>query len=115
MSKSWDKENMKTLAANMKKEEAEAFRKLAEEQGTTVGAMLRGFVQGCLAESNRLEGVKSAPRVAGVDHIVTYKNTDRLKREVAFYNPKHLNPDQMLNDILDTYFGFVETVRKKSN
>ncbi len=114
MSKTWDKENMKTLATNMKKEDAEAFRKFAEEKGTTPGALLRGYVQGCIAESRAEEPVKPvAPW--GVNHIVSYKNTDKLKREVAFYNPKGLNPDQLLNDILDTYFAFVESARKKTN
>ena len=108
MSKEWDKENMKSLATNMKKADAEAFRKMAEEQGTTVGALLRGYVQGCLTES------KEQPVAKGVAHVVSYKNTDRLKREVAFYNPKNLNPDQMLNDILDRYFNLAETIRKKS-
>ena len=115
MSKNWDKENMKTVAANMKKEEVEAFRKLAEERGTTVGGMLRGYVRGCLAESNGSDKVSSAPAPWGVNHIVSYKNTDRLKREVAFYNPKGLNPDLMLNEILNSYFAFVESARKKSN
>ena len=114
MSKAWDKENMKSLATNLKKEEAEAFRKLAEERGTTVGGMLRGYVQGCLAESNGPHEAKGAAPW-GVEHIVSYKNTDRLKREVAFFNPGNLNPDQMLNEILDRYFGLVEQVRKKTN
>ena len=30
MSKNWDRENMKTLAANVRKEEAEAFAKIAK-------------------------------------------------------------------------------------
>ena len=111
MSKTWDKENMKTLGVNMKKEEAEAFKKLAEEQGATVGAMLRTFIQASLnsAAASAKTGKKS---VDGVAHIVGYKNTDRLKHEVAFHNPKNLSPDGMLNDILNTYFAFVEQVRK---
>ena len=40
----------------------------------------------------------------GVKHIVSYENTDRLKHEVAFNNPEHLNPDEMLNAILEAYF-----------
>jgi len=115
MSKEWDKQNMKSMAVNMKKDEAEAFKALATERGTTVGAMLRGYIQGVLAESNRPEVRPGSFKPWGLDHVVSYKNVDRLKREVAFYNPKNLNPDQMLNEILDQYFEFAEQVRKKSN
>jgi len=111
MSKTWDKENMKTMGVNMKKDEAEAFKKLAEEQGTTVGAMLRTFIQASLnsAAVSAKDGKKPA---GGVAHIVSYKNTDRLKHEVAFHNPRNLNPNEMLNAILDDYFAFVTRVRK---
>ena len=109
MAKDWDRENMKTLGANMKKEDAEAFRKLAEERGTTVGALIRGFVQGCLTEQS---GAISEPQPWGVAHVVSYKNTDRLKKEVAFHNPRNLNPDQMLNEILDRYFALADDLRK---
>ena len=109
MAKNWDRENMKTLGVNMKKVEAEAFRKLAEARGTTVGALLRGFVQGCLVVQDK----KVEPAAPwGVNHIVSYKNTDRLKREVSFHNPENLNPDQMLNEILDRYFNLAEQIRK---
>ena len=46
--------------------------------------------------------------------VLTYKNVERLKHEVAFHNPDHLNPDEMLNHILDQYFRMVEEVRKTS-
>lgn len=108
MSREWDKANMKTLGVNLKREEAEAFKKLAEEQGTTVGALLRGFIQSSLAAQNN---AKPEPYAPGLAHVVSYKNTDRLKHEVAFHNPKNLNPDGMLNDILDHYFAFVKRVR----
>lgn len=110
MSKEWDRANMKTLGVNLKKEEAEAFKKLAEEQGTTVGALLRGFIQSTLASKNEPSNAEDA-FVQGLPHIVSYKNTDLLKHEVAFHNPKSLNPDGMLNDILEQYFAFVKRVR----
>jgi len=110
MSKTWDRENMKTLGVNLKKAEAEAFQKLAAENGTTVGAMLRAFIQGTLDQEK--EAVESeTPRVQGLPHVVSYKNTDRLKHEVAFHNPRGISPDAMLNDILDQYFAFVKKVR----
>ena len=48
----------------------------------------------------------------GVPHILSYENTDRLKHEVAFHNPSHLNPNEMLNEILERYFKLVDEVRK---
>lgn len=111
MSKEWDKANMKSLAVNMKRAEAEAFRALAEANGTTVGAMLRMFVQQTLKETSHDDSRTGIP---GVMHVVSYRNTDRLKHETAFYNPKHKNPDGILNDILDDYFNFVEKARKRS-
>ena len=50
--------------------------------------------------------------VCGEPHIVSYENTDRLKAEVAHHNPDNLNPDQMLNRILDEYFRIAEQIRK---
>jgi len=110
MSKTWDRENMKTLGVNLKKNEAEAFQKLAAENGTTVGAMLRAFIQGTLDQEKEAKE-SAADRVQGIAHIVSYKNTDRLKHEVAHHNPKGINPDAMLNEILDQYFAFVKKVR----
>lgn len=43
MSKNWDRENMMTLAANVRREDAEAFAEIAREKNTTVGGMLRMF------------------------------------------------------------------------
>ena len=83
MAKEWDKANMKTLGANMKRETAEAFQQYARSQGTTVGALLRGFVEATV------EG-----------------------KQVAHHNPDNYNPDQMLNAILDEYFRFVKRVRR---
>lgn len=106
MAKEWDRKNMKTMGVNMKREEAEAFQKLAAEHGTTVGAMLRMYIQGMLADA------QSDQAEAGLTHIVSYKNTDRLKHETAFHNSEHLTPNGVLNKILDRYFDFVDEVRK---
>ena len=108
MAKEWDKANMKTLALNVKKEVAEAFQQYAKEQGTTVGALLRGFVEATLSAS------KAEPKgpTDGVPHLVSYKNTDLLKAETAHHNPGNLNPDGVLNYILDEYFRFARRVRR---
>lgn len=55
--------------------------------------------------------VEHMPR-RGLPHIVSYENTDRLKHEVAHYNPNHLNPDAMLNWILELYFETADKIRK---
>jgi hypothetical protein len=108
MAKEWDKANMKTLAANMKRETAEAFQQYAKSQGTTVGALLRGFVEATVEGKHETVGHAAA---TGVPHIVSYKNTDLLMSEVAHHNPNNLSPDGMLNAILDDYFRFVKKVR----
>ena len=48
----------------------------------------------------------------GCSHLLSYENTDRLKHETAFHSPGDLNPDEILNLILDEYFAFVEAVRR---
>ena len=108
MSREWDKENMRMLGTNLRKETAEKFKAYAAENGTTVGALLRGFVE---ATVSGRPSQTEAP-LKGVEHIVSFKNTDRLKREVAVHNPRHLDPNGMLNAILDDYFAFVKRVRE---
>ena len=100
----YDAENMAILATKMKKEEVQAFRTLAEQEGTTVSQKLSGFIRGELAEHGKVETYVPA--------VLTAKNADRLKHETAFHNPKGLNPDQLMNDILDQYFAFVYAVRQ---
>lgn len=101
--KEWDRANMKTLSVNLKKNEAEAFQKYAEEHGTRVAALLRGFIQATLSQRESSHGVP---------HAISYKNADRLKHEVSFHNPDNLTPDEMLNAILDRYFRLVKEIRK---
>ena len=48
----------------------------------------------------------------GYPHLLSYENTERLKHETAFHNPGGLNPNEILNLILDEYFAFVEAVRR---
>lgn len=111
--KEWDRKNMKSLAVNLKRNEAEAFQRYAEEHNTKVAALLRGYIQATLSTKSETQE-PSQPTSApwGVEHIISYKNTDRLKREAAFHNPNNLSPDKLLNEILDRYFDFVEQVRK---
>lgn len=99
----YDAENMAMLATKLRKEEAQAFRELAAQEGTTVGKKLSGYV--------RQELTGSAPRSTLVPAVLTAKNADRLKHETAFHNPKGLNPDQLMNDILTRYFKWLDEAR----
>ncbi len=40
----WDKENMKIVACKLRKEQAERFKQYAEDNGTTVNALIKNFV-----------------------------------------------------------------------
>ena len=102
-------ENLTMLATKLSTETAEAFRELASENGTTVSRMLSNFIRESLREN------QTEPAPTGMNRaVLTYKNVDRLKHEVAFHNPKHLNPDEMLNHILDQYFKMADEIRKTS-
>lgn len=45
----WDAAHMATMACKIKAEEAQAFKDYAEARGTTVNALLAGFIRRCLA------------------------------------------------------------------
>ena len=101
--KKYDAENMAMLATKMKKDEAQAFKDLAVKEGTTVGKKLSGFVREQLATKGRTQTYVPA--------VLTAKNADRLKHEAAHHNPKNLNPDQLMNDILERYFKWLDEAR----
>ena len=101
--KKYDAENMAILATKMKKDEAQAFKDLATKEGTTVGKKLSGFVREQLAENGKTQTYVPA--------VLTAKNADRLKHETAHHNPKNLNPDQLMNDILERYFKWLDEAR----
>ena len=106
MSREWDKNNMATMSANVKKELAEDFRRIAAERGTTPAGLIRGFVQAT---------VNPAPEdsdVGSVSFPVSYRNFDRINAEIAHHNPNHIPGNKMLDHILDTYFSIAETLRK---
>ena len=46
----WDQKNMKHLVCNVRIETAEAFKAYAAERGTSVHALLKGYVDRCLSE-----------------------------------------------------------------
>lgn len=106
MSKNWDKENMMTMAVNVKKEEAEAFKKLAEEKGTTVAGLLRGYVRATVNPT------PADGDVGSVSFPVSYRNVDRINAEIAHHNPNHIPGNKMLDAILDKYFTIADSLRK---
>lgn len=101
------KNELTMLATKLNSTDAEAFRTLAEKNGTTVSRMLSTYIKSALRESVG----ESNPTGSNVA-VLTYRNVDRLKHEVAFHNPTHLNPDEMLNHILNQYFKMAEDIRK---
>lgn len=111
MSKEWDRENMKSIGVNVKKETAERFRAYAEENGTTVGALLRGFVEATVA--GQASSAAPPPSANGYWHLISYRMEDMLKHETAFHNPGNKNPDGMLGYILEDYFRIAEHFRRK--
>lgn len=46
----WDKNNMATLACKVRKEQAEAFKEYAANQGKTANTVLKDFVESCIDE-----------------------------------------------------------------
>ena len=100
-------DNLTMLATKLNTDDAEAFRALALENNTTVSRMLSNYIRTTLKE-NAVEPPPCGMNVA----VLTYKNVDRLKHEVAFHNPDHLNPNEMLNRILNNYFKMVAEVRR---
>ena len=102
-------DNLTLLATKLNTYDAEAFRELAAQNNTTVSRMLSNYIRTTLKE-NAVE-----PPPCGMNHaVLTYKNVDRLKHEVAFHNPHNLNPNEMMNHILNQYFKMVAEVRRTS-
>ncbi len=46
----WDKENMVTLACKLRKEDADAFREYARQNGKAVNTLLKNYVFGCIGK-----------------------------------------------------------------
>lgn len=104
-----NKEELTMLGTKLSTKNADAFRAYAAENGTTVSRLLSTFIRDTLSEAEK------EPAPCGMNAaVLTYKNVDRLKHEVAFHNPNHLNPNKMLNHILDRYFEMVDEVRQTS-
>lgn len=47
--RNWDQAHMRDLKCRVRNEIADDFKKYAEERGTSVHALLKGYVERCLA------------------------------------------------------------------
>ena len=59
MSREWDKENMKTLACRVRKEEAEEFRAYAQNLSTSAHALLADYVHSVVATNRNMSASAS--------------------------------------------------------
>lgn len=57
----WDQKNMAYLKCKVRTETAEAFKTYAEEHGTSVHALLKSYVECCLAEDAEEKERQTAP------------------------------------------------------
>lgn len=101
------------LATKLNANEADAFRALAKKNHTTVSRMLSSYIKHAL-ENDKADATHEANPTGTNVAVLTYRNVDRLKHEVAFHNPEHLNPDEMLNHILNNYFRIAHEIRRSS-
>ena len=100
---------MEILATKLPKAQADAYRKLAKESGKPVSRLLSDHIR------EDLRDCKEQPidYVTNAQHcLLSLKNVDRLFREAAHYS-KGLNPDQIVNRILDSYFDLQDKIRGK--
>ena len=106
MSKEWDKNNMATMSANVKKELAEEFKKVAAERGTAPSGLIRGFVQATVRPAPEDKDVGSVP------FPVSCRNVDRINAEIAHHNPNNKHETKKMEHILDKENSNAETQKK---
>lgn len=111
MDKKKNETGLTLLATKLKTEEAEAFRELAAKNNTTVSRMLSEYIKASV-EKDAKQSVSERTYTGTNAAVLTYRNVDRLKHEVAFHNPNHYNPNEMLNHILNQYFKMADQIRR---
>ena len=110
----YQRENMKTLAVNVRKEKAEQFKAVAEENGMAPARLLRDYVDMVCETGDVSVSRGDAPsNVTPTMVRLTERNFNRLYHETSFHNPKNLNPDELLNDILRRYFKLADELRSE--
>lgn len=102
----WNKENMKTLGANVKKETAEKFAEIAARRGATPSGMIREFIRETVERESR-SGLVDEPYRS--PFTVFPENADRLKAAVRRHKG---NPDIILNTVLAAWLDADEKLAK---
>lgn len=103
----WNRENMKTVGANVKKDVAEKFAEIAKRQGTTPGAMVRGFILRTVEKEKSESGLIKEPYCS--PFTVFPENADRLKAAVRRHSG---SPDVILNTVLSSWLDTDEKLKK---
>ena len=103
-----ENKSMEILATKLPKDQAEAYRQFAAKTGRPVSRLLSDHIREDLAASNEMVSFKTDAQRC----ILTLKNVDRLYKEAAHHS-KGLNPDQIVNRILDSYFELQDKIRGK--
>ena len=104
----WNKANLATVGTNMKKDEVEAFRELAKRRGTTMGAMIKAYIQSELRAETAVEAQAGRPRY----DLVTIRPIigERLKAAAA-HGGYTGSPDDIANMVLKQWLDAQEELR----
>lgn len=94
--KEWNRENMKSVGANVKKETAERFREICEQRGTNPGAVIRMFILDAVA-SEDLGAVPAKYLGQPASLSIRPAVAERLKEFTAYAAG---NPDKLAEKIL---------------
>ena len=92
------------LATKLPKAEADLFRQIAADRGTTVSRMLSDYVRSVIDPQDDF----SRRLLRNPNIIVLHPSTvDKLKNAVSFHNPLELSPDnyadRILSNVLSIY------------
>lgn len=104
--RAWNKENMKTVATNLRKEDAEAFRAFAEKEHTTPSNLIKRFI------TDTIGGKKEKEPVAPHGIRVKAKTYDRLMHFTSFSKACKGNPDENADWMLNVMMDLLERIEK---
>lgn len=97
MSKEWDRENMKTLACRVRKDEAEAFRQYAESCGTSAHALLASYVRNAMASNDGgTRSLTAENRRLAADLAQTKADLKMLKDIAKQYEDRALRAEELI-------------------
>jgi len=109
--KAWNKENMRTVGANLRKEDAEKFRAIAEAHGTTPSAMIKSYVMAVISGHEDIRVEKDAHTGVGPTTVVlTAETMERLKNKTSRYQ---MNPYKLADKVLSAWMDMDDKLRGK--